>query len=145
MLQFAATRENNQVEFAAFLFCHVTAAEHSVATHVHGDVVQDWNGLARQREQSRPVDSLHRRYKGACRFFGISWSNHINVRHQANRADRLHWFMRRTVLANAYRIVSKNVNVRKFRYRAEANGSSAIVREHHERRARCAEQSMIRN
>src|SRR5438094_7066229 len=52
--------------------------------------------------------------------------------------------MRRTVLTNADRVVSKNVNIGKLRQRGQSNGSTAIIGKHHEGRTRCAKQSVIR-
>ena len=53
--------------------------------------------------------------------------------------------MRRAVLADADRVVGKNVNVGKLRECAEPNSSAAIIGEHQEGCARSAEQPMIRN
>src|SRR5262249_46731670 len=109
-------------------------AQHAFPAQVCIDFVQYWNGLTREREQSRPIDSLHRCYKCACGFFGVSGPNHVDVRHQTNRADGLHRFMRRAVLADADRVVRKNVNVGKLRECAEPNSSTAIIGEYQEGR-----------
>src|SRR5262249_43821569 len=89
VLQFASTRKNDQVEFAAFLFGDITTAQNAFTTQIYIDFGQHWNGLTREREHSRPIGSLHCRYKCACGFFGVSWPNHVDVRYQANRADGL--------------------------------------------------------
>src|SRR4029077_4782731 len=49
------------------------------------------------------------------------------------------------IFADADRVVSKNVNVWKLRECTEPNSSAAIVGKYHERRARRAEQPMIRD
>ena len=143
MLQFAAAREDDQIEVAAFPFRDVTATQHSFATQFWINVVQYWNGLTREREQSRSIGPLHRRCKCACGFFRVSRPNHVDVRNQANGADGLDRFMRRAVLADADRVVGKNVNVGKLRECTEPNGSAAIIGKHHERRTRGTEQPMI--
>src|ERR1043166_97657 len=53
--------------------------------------------------------------------------------------------MRGAVLADADRVVGKNVKIGKLRECAEPNSSAAIIGKHHERSARCTEQPVIRN
>src|SRR5215471_20985620 len=53
--------------------------------------------------------------------------------------------MRRAVLADADRVVGKNVNVGKPCECAESNSSAAIIGKDQERRTRSAEQPMIRD
>src|SRR5207248_449237 len=94
MLQFASTRKDNQFEFAGFLFRDVTAAQHSFTTQIYIDIVQHRNSLTREREKCRAVRSLHRGDKCSRGFFRISRPNHVDVRHQTNRAYGLHGLMR---------------------------------------------------
>src|SRR5437764_120040 len=62
---------------------------------------------------------------------------------QAQRADRLHRLMGRSVFANADGVVCENINVRQPRKRGQANGWPCVIRKDHEGRAGGTEDAVV--
>ena len=112
MLQFAAARKNDEIEFPAFALRDVTAARHAFAPRLHIDLVQHRHGLPGEREQGRAVDALRRGDERSGGFFRISRANDIELRHDAQAAHGLDRLVRRAIFAHADRVVRENVDVR---------------------------------
>src|SRR5713101_1464242 len=84
VLQFTSTRHDDEVELAFFFFCNVTAAQNAFASCLNIDIVQYWNDLSRQRDQSGPVCTLNSGDKRTGGFFRIGGTNYVDVWHQTN-------------------------------------------------------------
>src|SRR5437879_13484727 len=98
MLQFTPARHDDEVELAFFFFCNVTAAQNAFASFLNIDIVQYWNDLSRQRDESGPVCALNSGDKRTGRFFGVGGTNYIDVWHQTDGTHRLNRLMGRAIV-----------------------------------------------
>src|SRR5215472_4559580 len=73
--------------------------------------------------------SLHRDLPCFCHFICISGTNQHEIRHRAQRRKLFNGLMRRTVFAQADRIVSENKDDRRLHQRSQADRRTLIIAE----------------
>jgi hypothetical protein len=94
------------------------------------------------REREAWAIDVRRRDKRAGGFLRIG-ANDIELRDHAQSTDGFDRLMRRTIFANADRVVREDVDVRQLRERGEPDRRPAVIREDHKRRAGRAEDAVI--
>src|ERR1043166_338240 len=100
MLQFAAARHDDQIEFAGLLPGDITAAEHPFPSRLDVDLIQHRNDLTSQRKKGWTVDMFDRGGASPGSLLRIRRPDHIDLGHYANAADRLHRLMGRPVFTH---------------------------------------------
>src|SRR5262249_56592400 len=79
MLQSAAERHNEEIDFSFFVLRDVTAACDAFAAQLKIDIVQDRKHLAGERDESWTIRALHCGHECANGFFGIGRANHVDT------------------------------------------------------------------
>ena len=142
MLQLAARAQQDQIQRRSLLSGDVTALEHALAAGLHGNVLEQRHGLAAQGQQRRAVGAFQRRHPSPRGFLRVCRPHHVQVRDHAETGDRFHRLVRRAILADTHAVVRENVDDRQVRQRRQADARAAVIREHQERRAARAEDTV---
>ena len=142
-MQLAARGQQDVRERRGFLESDVAALQNAGAPDVRRNIVQHGHGLARERDQGRPVHALEGSGVSAGRFFGIAGADHVEIRNQAQRGNRLDRLVRRAVFAHADGVVRVDIKHRQFRQRSDTHRRTRVIGEHQKGRDAGAENSVV--
>ena len=124
----AARRQEDEVERRGLLLGDVAALEHALAARLHGDLVEQRHGLAREREQRRAVGAIERGDERARGLLGIGGADDVEIRDDAQAGDGLDRLVRRAVLADADAVVREDVDDGQVAERREADARGGSSR-----------------